>query len=58
VEVSGDPVPWHLQLWPNAVFVLSGQVSVLATLTLSAKQRPLERQLASIVAAPNSCDLA
>jgi transposase len=58
VEVSDDPVPWRLQLWLNAVFALSDQVTTLATSTLVAKRRTLERQLASILAAPSSCDLA
>jgi transposase len=57
VEVSDDPVPWRLQLWLNAVFALSDQVTTLATSTLVAKRRTLERQLASILAASSSCDL-
>jgi transposase len=44
VEVSEDPVPWRLQLWLQAVFALSGQVTTLAASTLSAKRRTLERQ--------------
>jgi transposase len=57
VEVSQDPVPWRLQLWLQAVFALSGQVTTLAASTLSAKRRTLERQLADILAAATSCDL-
>ncbi|MGF9765075.1 IS66 family transposase, partial [Microvirga sp. 0TCS3.31] len=57
VEVSDDPVPWRLQLWLNAVFALSDQVTTLATSPLVAKRRTLERQLASILAASGSCDL-
>src|ERR687894_449005 len=57
VEVSEDPVPWRLQLWLQAVFALSEQVTTLATSTLSAKRRALERQLADILAAVSSCDL-
>jgi transposase len=57
VEVSEDPVPWRLQLWLTSVFALSGQVTTLATSTLSAKRRTLERQLAGILAAASSCDL-
>ena len=57
VEASGDPVPWRLQLWLNAVFALSGQVTSLAASTLLAKRRTLERQLAGILAAASSCDL-
>jgi transposase len=57
VEVSEDPVPLRLQLWLNAVFALSGQVTTLAASTLAAKRRTLERQLADILAATSSCDL-
>src|SRR5215204_2645880 len=57
VEVSKDPVPWRLQLWLQAVFTLSRQVTTLAASTLSAKRRTLERQLADILAAASSCDL-
>jgi transposase len=57
VEVSDDPVPWRLQLWLNAVFALSQQVTTLAPSTLLAKRRTLERQLTGILAAPSSCDL-
>jgi transposase len=57
VEVSDDPVPWRLQLWLNAVFALSGQVTTLAPSTLLAKRRTLERQLAGLLAAASSCDL-
>src|SRR5215204_3430420 len=57
VEVSQDPVPWRLQLWLQAVFALSEQVTTLAASTLSAKRRALERQLADILCAASSCDL-
>jgi transposase len=57
VEVSDDLVPWRLQLWLNAVFALSDQVTTLAPSTLVAKRRTLERQLAGILAAASSCDL-
>src|SRR5215211_608467 len=57
VEARDDPVPWRLQLWLQAVFALSGQVTTLAASTLSAKRRTLERQLADILAAASSCDL-
>jgi transposase len=57
VEVSDDPVPWRLQLWLNAAFGLSGQVTTLAASPLSAKRRTLERQLTGILGATSSCDL-
>jgi transposase len=56
VEVSEDPVPWRLQIWLNAVFALSRQVTTLAASTLLAKRRTLERHLAGILAATSSCD--
>src|ERR671916_1690619 len=57
VEVSEDPVPWRLQLWLQAVFALSGQITDLATSTLPAKRRTLKRQLADILATASTCDL-
>jgi len=57
VEVSKDPVPWRLQLWLQAVFTLSRQVTTLAASTLLAKRRTLEQHLAGILAAASSCDL-
>jgi transposase len=57
VEVSVDPVPWRLQLWLQAVFALSGQITDLATSTLTAKRRTLKRQLADILATASTCDL-
>src|SRR5215203_2943399 len=50
VEVSADPVPWRLQLRLQAVFALSERITHLATSTLSAKRRTLERQWADILA--------
>jgi transposase len=57
VEASADPVPWRLQLWLEAVFALSGQVTSLAASTLAAKRRALDRQLCAILATASSCDL-
>src|ERR687898_2382851 len=57
VEVSEDPVPWRLQLWLNTVFSLAERVTTLATSTLSAKRRALDRQLSDILATASSCDL-
>ncbi len=58
VEASDDPVPWRLQLWLNSVFALSERVTSLATSTLAAKRRTLDRQLAAILATVSPCDLA
>lgn len=57
VEVSDDPVPWRLQLWLQSVFALAERVTALATSTLSAKRRSLNRQLGAILATPSRCDL-
>lgn len=57
VEVSDDPVPWRLQLWLHAVFALAERVTDLATSTLAAKRRSLDRQLGAILATPSDCDL-
>ena len=57
LETSDDPVPWRLQLWLNAVLALARCVTGLATTTLAAKRRTLERQLASILATTSACDL-
>ncbi|MCJ2122872.1 IS66 family transposase [Methylobacterium sp. J-077] len=57
VEVSDDPVPWRLQLWLRSVFALAERVTDLATSTLAAKRRTLDRQLGTILATQSGCDL-
>ncbi|WP_419829823.1 IS66 family transposase [Methylobacterium sp.] len=57
VEVSDDPVPWRLQLWLRSVFALAERVTDLATSTLAAKCRSLDRQLGTILATQSGCDL-
>ena len=57
VEASDDPVPWRLQLWLRSVFALAERVTDLATSTLAAKRRSLDRQLGAILATPSGCDL-
>ncbi len=57
VEASDDPVPWRLQLWLASVFALAERVTDLATSTLAAKRRTLDRQLGAILATPSRCDL-
>ena len=57
VEVSDDPVPWRLQLWLRSVFALAERVTDLATSTLAAKRRSLDRQLGTILATQSGCDL-
>ncbi len=57
VETSDDPVPWRLQLWLRSVFALATRVTDLATSTLAAKRRTLDRQLGAILTTPSHCDL-
>lgn len=57
VEASDDLVPWRLQLWLASVFTLVERVTTLATSTLAAKRRSLDRQLGAILATPSGCDL-
>ena len=57
LENSDDPVPWRLQPWLNALLALAERVTRLATTTLAAKRRTLERQLASILTTRSTCDL-
>lgn len=57
VDTSDDPVPWRLQLWLQFVFALAECVTDLATSTLAAKRRSLDRQLGVILATPSRCDL-
>jgi transposase len=57
VETSDDPVPWRLQLCLRSVFALAEHVTDLATSTLAAKRRSLDRQLGAILATPSRCDL-
>ena len=56
-ETSDDPVPWRLQLWLRSVFALAERVTDLATSTLAAKRRSLDRQLGAILATQSRCDL-
>ena len=50
-------MPWRLQLWLRSVFALAEHVTDLATATLAAKRRSLDRQLGAILATPSRCDL-
>ncbi len=57
LEVSEDPLPFHLQLWLSSVFALAGRVTDSARSTLAAKRRALERRLTDILAARTTCEL-
>ena len=58
LEVSDGPAPFRLKLWLASAFALADSTSHLATSTVAAKRRALERRLTSILAAPTTCDLA
>jgi transposase len=58
VEAGDDPLPYRLKLWLCSALALASSVTHLATSTLAAKRRALERSLTDSLAAPTSCDLA
>jgi transposase len=58
VDAGDDPVAFRLKLWLSSAFALAGQVTTLASSTVAAKRRALERGLDAILAAPTTCDLA
>ena len=57
IEISNDPVSWRLQLWLASVFALAERITNLATSTLVAKRRSLDRQLGIILTTKSRCDL-
>jgi transposase len=57
LEASDDPVPFRLKLWLSSAFALADAATRLATSTLAAKRRALERRLDAILAAPSGCEL-
>jgi transposase len=58
VEAGDDPVAFRLKLWLGSAFALAKGIGSLATSTITAKRRTLERTLDEILAAPTVCDLA
>jgi transposase len=58
LETSEDLLPMRLQLWLGKVFDLAERLAGLASSTLAAKRRALERSLDDILAATTGCDLA
>ena len=58
VEAGDDPVAFRLKLWLGSAFALAKGIGSLATSTIKAKRRTLERALDAILAAPTVCDLA
>jgi transposase len=58
VEAGDDPVAFRLKLWLGSAFALAKGIGSLATSTIKAKRRTLERALDEILAAPTVCDLA
>lgn len=57
VQTSDDPVSWRLQLWLQSVFAIAERVTDLATSTLAAKHRTLDRLLGAILATRSGCNL-
>ena len=57
LEASDDPVPFRLKLWFASVFELADDVAHLATSTIAAKRRALERKLNAILTASTTCDV-
>src|SRR4051794_2309821 len=57
LEASDDPVPFRLELWLSSAFDLADAATHLATSTLAAKRRALERRLDAILTAPSGCEL-
>jgi transposase len=58
LEASDDPLPFRLKLWLASAFDLADGVARLATSTVAAKRRALDRRLDAILAAPSGCELA
>jgi transposase len=57
LEASDDPVPFRLKLWLSSAFDLADAATHLATSTLTAKRRALDRRLDAILATPSGCEL-
>ena len=57
-EASEDVLPSRLRLWLKKAFALADAVGTLATSTIAAKRRALERSIDDILAAPTSCAFA
>jgi len=57
-ETSEDMLPSRLRLWLRRAFALADGIETFATSTIAAKRRALERNLADILSAPTTCDLA
>ena len=58
VEASDDFLPVRLKLWLQKAFALSHGITEIATSTIAAKRRALERSLADILTTPATCDLS
>jgi transposase len=58
LEVSNGPVPMRLSLWVHQALALAGAATRLASSTLAAKRRALDRSLTDILAVSTTCDLS
>ena len=57
-EHGSDDLPLRFKLWLGRAFDLAKDITSFAASTLASKKRGLEKQLAALLAAPTSCDLA
>jgi len=58
LEVSDAPVPMRLSLWVHQALRLAADVTRLASSTLAAKRRALDKSLTEILAVSTTCDLS
>jgi transposase len=58
LEHGADNLPLRFKLWFGKAFDLAKDIANLAASTIATKKRALEKQLASLLAAPTACDLA
>ena len=58
IEGGEDVLPMRLKLWLHKAFGLARDIESLATSTIAARRRALERTLQDILDTPTSCELA
>ena len=57
-QTSADMLPSRLRLWLKRAFALANGIESFAASTIATKRRTLERDLAAILSARTTCDLA
>ena len=58
LQHGSDDLPFRFKLWFGKAFDLAKGVADFAASTLGRKKRELEKQLAALLTAPSTCDLA